>query len=304
LKNNIFSTNLGSQLIDERFKGLRKALQSLGKVEQISDGVQSGNFILVTYESHEEAEKALKSLKSKQATEKLMYELETYYAEQKLPKTLVPDLFRYRYDWSDKPIPKKTTKNAFVQPKTETVSAPKATPKQPEEKKEKKKVEKKVEEKEEKKVEKKEEKKVEKKEKATKPVQQEKPVVQEKQPEKKKVDADALRGEAEKARLKDELAYLDSQQGQVKAEIVAEKERSKTRGDRIAKLSEELSRVDLEKQRLERQLNAENHWQRSADERISKLEEELQHMIQEYKGAELQFKNTTLLGKWSDEIEN
>jgi len=114
----------------------------------------------------------------------------------------------------------------------------------------------------------------------------------------KKGNAEELRKEVEKAKIKDELSYLHEQQKKVRSELEAEKERCKSRDDRIKTVSDELNRVDQEKTRLQRNLLTEQKWKNEAEDRILKLQEELQHINQEEQGAENRLNSQTDDTNW------
>src|SRR5205085_8093900 len=105
-----------------------------------------------------------------------------------LPKNLLPQLFKYRYEWSDKAVTKKDNKNAYVKKLVEEVKVvePKIVEKKP--KKEEKK-----------------EKKEDVKKSPSNGVSSEQTNGHQ---QKSLNDAKALRSVAEKARTQDELAYL------------------------------------------------------------------------------------------------
>jgi hypothetical protein len=267
--------NNSEQLVNERIKILRKVMQSLASVEQVDESsVVHGQHMMVTFANREEAEKAFKVLKSKDALDNLQTQLsQTYHT---LPKSVLPELLKYKYEWSDKPVTKKENKNAYVKKTDEKVVKKEVVPK-------KEKVDKVI------KVEKPIEKVVEKVvEKKVKPVKKVDPVAE--VPIKENGinghsvvvhDAKSLRSEAEKARAQDELKYLGIQQSKVASEISAEKERCKSREEHIEKLTEDLERIEAEKQRIENQLKAESKWKQASVERILKLEEEMHHIEKE-----------------------
>lgn len=276
--------NLTQKLIDQRIQLLIDYLNTLGKVENI---YREDGYMLATYSTHEEAVKALQTLKNRDSRDKAMIAMKDKLKNKNFPESTCPNMAHYSYNWSDKQVKTQKPKTAYVntgitQPTTKNVVA------NGEAKQTKKK-----------------EKKKSKKEEKTETAPQTKPV-------KAPVDAEDLRREAEKAKLKDELTYLSQQQNQIRSEVNAEKTRVAARTERIAKLSEELERVELEKQRIARKLSAEQQWKKIGEERIAKLEEELNHIIADFQHAEQrllatqhpEFANGQTTTNWAEESIN
>jgi hypothetical protein len=280
------STSLADKLKDQRVRLLKEVFTQFGDIEAVEAHFNNddNNFMLVTYENRESAVAALASLKSKDKVNEEMDNLRSRLDKQKqFPPNVCPELYKYRYDWSDKPaISAKSNKNnknfpktviagtnplQAVQtqqvttissaPQTNATNATNATNgKNKKAKKDKKTdevpvvVEKVV------------------------PAKKEKPI-------KRHQGSGDLQREAEKAKLKEEAKYLQNQQTHVSNEIQAEKTRAKERDARIIRLSTELQRIREEEQALQNKLNAETNYRSDAEHRIQKLREELSHMHQE-----------------------
>jgi len=273
-------SNSTQQLISERIKLLCKIVSQIGKLDVYDDSnVVLSGFLLATYVSKEEAEKAFKALTRKESLEQIALDLQA--AHTSLPKSVLPNLFGYKVDFSDRAVQKKDDKNAYVKKpgdEKERLQKKIVAPPKP-------KVEKVVvpEKKEKPKVEKVEEKKKE--EVVVVPVKENGHSNGHATHHNNHGDAKHLRSEAEKARAQDELKYLASQHSKVASEILAERERCKSREEHIEKLSEDLERIEHERQRLDNQLKAESKWKQVSVERISKLEEELHHIEKEQLNA-------------------
>jgi len=283
----ISRTDVSAQLIEHRVNYLMSVLEKYGEVEHYQNNIEANNYVLVTYKTRETAERVLKKLRSKTEMENLMEQIKVQLGKNKIPASVCPNLVRYKFDWSDKPARASITKNAYSgkkvpqkdeetkevangteKPKTTTVKKVK---------KPKKKYQKKDEE-----PEHQEEEKVVEPEKKV-----EEPKILKKVEEKRTVDAENLRREADKAKLKDELEYLSKQLKNVEAEINAENKRCKDRDVRIQNLEEDLRRVDQAKSRLERQLANERNWKKLNQDTVSQLQRELEHIRQEQQSANL-----------------
>lgn len=280
LYTNNITTSLADKLKDQRIRLLKEVFASFGTVEAIEShfNTDDNSYMLVTYETTEDAKNAYQTMRSKDKVAEEMDKIRGRLSQQKqFPPNVCPELFEYRYDMSDKPanaksagkknLPKTVIAGANpLQAVQQTVTAnaqpqEQATQQQPAKNNNKKaRKDKKNEE-----------------EASEKPA----PKKEQKQPPKKQQGSGDLQREAEKAKLKEELKYLQNQQTHVSQEIAAEKSRAKERDERILKLSTELARVREEEQMLQNKLNAENNYRSDAEHRIQKLREELSHMHQE-----------------------
>lgn len=304
------NSQVSGVLQQHRIKCLKGVLESYGDVEHFSDNIENQGYVLVTYKTRDMAEYALRKLKNKNENEDIMGRIKEQLRKQKISDTVCPNLTRYRYDWSDKQS--KSVKNAYSMKKVtyqskDTVhkksshnqhdkvngggSGSGKTDKSGKKTKKKKKPK-------QKKYKKKEE--VDetnnsssnsnsgKVKKGTSQQQQHKEQ-QEKveKKEQKVIDAEDLRREADKAKLKDELSYLATQLQHLEEEISAENKRCRDRDERINKLTEELKRVDLTKNRLERQLSNERRWKKLNQDSLAQLKQELEHLHQEQQSARL-----------------
>jgi hypothetical protein len=294
---------ISEKLKEQRIKYLRDVLEQFGPIESFDAQVNDG-YVLLTYESHKSAEDALKTLKNRDEVDQILNRIQEKIYQNKLPTAVTPDLHKYRYSWSDKQTPSRTSrgKSAVQLPKTVVAKkvsdqqAPSPTTaqatQQPQQQTQQPKA-------------KKDRKPKNEEQEQTQPLQQTQQQ-QNQQPKSKKSQqqnvqqqgqvnamspktqqgADDLQREAERARLSQDLVYLRQQQQHVSQELNAESDRCRARDERINRLSEELNRVRQQEQFLEGQLKAEQKWKADAEERIAKLTEEVNHFVQEQKQVE------------------
>jgi len=230
---------------------------------------------MVTYSKRQEALEFFGAFRDREKIQTIVDQIHEDLQKQKLPTDICPQFFKYKLEWLDKKVEDNSqVKTAYSKTAVSKTSTEKSIIAKVDEKKVLKK----------KPLEKNEEIKIVKEEKVEK--------VEEKKKVKRDSNAKELRIEVEKAKLKDELSYLNEQQKKVHSELEAERDRCKSREERINSLTEELSRVDQEKTRLQNSLLSEKKWRKEGEERIGKLQEELLHINQEEQGAELRLSTT------------
>jgi len=97
-------SSVAQQLISQRLNAIRTVFESLGTIENYYDKILSGSYLLVTYSTHEEAEKVYKILTNKKELENINAEALKNFVQNKLPESVAPDFTRYKYDWSEKTV--------------------------------------------------------------------------------------------------------------------------------------------------------------------------------------------------------
>lgn len=319
---------LSDKLKDQRIKYLREALDQFGPIDSF-DAPSGEGYVLLSYETHQAADSALKTLKNADQVDSILARIKDKINTSKLPLAVTPNLHKYRYSWSDKPAPSRNAprgKNAPQMPKTvvastkkttdQTTSSPSTPQTQPQQQQQsapqtqqqqtqpKPKKERKP-----KQEEQTQEQPTQQQAQPSQPTQ-----TQQQQPKQKKSQqqqavqqqqqsalspktqqgADDLQREAERARLSQDMVYLHQQQQHVSQELSAESDRCRARDERINRLSEELNRVRQQEQFLEGQLKAEQKWKTDAEERIAKLTEEINHFAQEEKQVEKRLRTVEL----------
>lgn len=293
-------SQIAEKLKEQRIKYLRDVLDQFGPIESFDPQVNDG-YVLLTYDNHKSAEDALRTLKNRDEVDTILLRVQDKINQSKLPQAVCPDLHKYRYSWSDKQAPARTTgkgKAAPQLPKTVVAKkvsdqqAPSPTTAQPTQQSQPQQAQQQKPKKGPRKGKEQEE-----------PVISQPAILQPPKPKKgqqqnvqqqaqvttlspKTQGADDLQREAERARLTQDLHYLRQQQQHVSQELAAESDRCRARDERIQRLSEELNRVRQQEQFLESQLKAEQNWKQAAEERIVKLTEEVTHFIQEQKQVE------------------
>jgi hypothetical protein len=275
LFNDLFSsnidTNLAEKLKDQRIRLLRDMLYQFGDIESVEAHLDShdDNYMLVTFKSRDSAKTALQTLRSKDKLAEEMEKIRSKLAHQKqFPPNVCPELFKYSFGWYDYPVssnrggskkvtePKNVIANSAQNPTATAETAPRST-----EKKDKKKKQQKAQD-------------------VTAVAAETEQKANQKQ-QKSTVSQQGsgdLQRQAEKAKLVEELKYLQNQQAHVASELEAEKKRAKERDERIERLSIELKRIREEEQALTNKLNAENTYRQDGELRIQKLNQELNHM--------------------------
>jgi hypothetical protein len=267
-------TNISQKLNQERLKLLKDVFSRFGEVERFEPH-STESFVHVAYKDRQSAEEAMKKLTQRQVRDEIMDELKEQLRKTKLPETVCPVLWKYRYEWSNKNQSGADSPSVETRPKTAVAkkSDKKETPVdgtgEPAPKKEKKKrVKKQVEQ--------------QATEKTTEP-----PKPKEIKTEKKEIKQPVrppvqdLQLEAERARLTQDLEYLRTQHKSVSKELHSERDRCTAREERIKRLEEEHGRVRTHALNLESQLKNDLSWKSAADERISKLQEEINHLQQQ-----------------------
>jgi len=288
-------SSIAEKLKEQRIKYLRDVLEQYGAIESF-DAQVSEAYALVTYETHKSAEDALKALRNRDEIDGILKRVEDKITQSKLPVAVVPQLHKYKYNWSDKQSSNRTrsvgvkgnaqlpknvvAKKTSDQQVPSPTAAQQTTTQQPSKPKKTRKP----------KVEQEEQAEVQTQQAPKAKKTQQQSVQQQSQVNavspKTQQGADDLQREAERARLAQDLIYLKQQQQHVSQEISAESDRCRARDERINRLSEDLNRVRQQEQFLEGQLKAEQKWKTDADERISKLTEEINHFTQEEKQVE------------------
>lgn len=283
--------NMARHLKDQRIRIVKDTLTKFGALENF-EYVEADNAIYATFEKKEGAIDAIDNLKKEDKCKAVLDSLKGLLASQKLPAAVCPNFLKYRYGltvrgnasaknaYNKQQGGQQQVKNVIATPKDQQpqpAAQPAPTPapaaqapvaaEQPEKKKK------------------------ERKPKATPQapavVPQAAPVQTEQQ--RRQATEDLMR-EAEIAKLKNELQFYTKQQGAVRSELDAERERVKDRDQRILSLSQELDRVNLEKHRIETQLNAEQNWKKKGQESIAKLEDEFSHLQEQSQSVDHRLK--------------
>lgn len=266
-------------------------LHQFGDIESAETHLdsQDDNYILVTFKSRDSAMAAFQTLKSTDKLAEEMDKIRSKLAHQKqFPPNVCPELFKYNFGWYDYPVrsskggykkgtePKNVIANSAQNPTATAETAPRS-------------------------IEKKDKKKKQQKPQTTEAAaaagaEQRGSQKQQKSTPSQQGSGD-LQRQAEKAKLVEELRYLQNQQTHVASELEAEKKRAKERDERIERLSIELKRIREEEQALTNKLNAENTYRQDGELRIQKLNQELNHMkseeqivLQKMRGTEQQEK--------------
>jgi len=286
-------SGLAEKLKDQRVRMLRDLFTSLGEVEAIETHVEDEvGHMLITYVNREAAKNVMLYLRNKERLSEEMDKIKAKLSQQKqFPPNVCPELFKYRYDWSDKPAKSITSgnkKNAGPKNVVAGQSAESSSQADSAEAKKSKKATKKAKQTtasaiaaavsgEEPTTTVSGNKQAGKSTATNNKSKQQATSSQTVAPPKQQVARD-LQRQAEMAKLTEELNYLQNQQSHVANEVDAERKRAKERDNRIVRLSAELSRVREEEQALTTKLNAEQTYKADGDSRIQKLNQELSHM--------------------------
>ena len=288
---------ISDKLKDQRIKFLRDAMDTFGPIESFEAPYDEG-FVLLSYETHQQAANALSALKDENKVEDILDRLREKIAQSKLPTAITPNLHKYRYSWSDRPAPSRTaragTKSSSALPKNVVATkkpTDNASPSTPQAQQQPQQTQQPKPKKERKPKTQDEQPQQEQQTQQPKPKKNQQQSVQQQSQvsalsPKTQQGADDLQREAERARLSQDLVYMRQQQQHVSQELTAESDRCRARDERINRLSEELNRVKQQEQFLEGQLKAEQKWKTDAEERIAKLTEEVTHFVHEQKQVE------------------
>jgi outer membrane biosynthesis protein TonB len=264
-------TNISQKLNQERLKLLKDVFSRFGEVERFEPH-STESFVHVAYKDRQSAEDAMQKLTQRQVRDEIMDELKEQLRKTKLPETVCPVLWKYRYEWSNKNqsgADSPSTPKTAVAKKTDKKESPvdgngEPAPKKDKKKRPKKQVEQQA---------------TEQTTEAPKPKEIKTEKKEIKQPVRPPVQD--LQLEAERARLTQDLEYLRSQHKSVSKELHSERDRCIAREERLKRLEDEHGRVRTHALNLENQLKTDLSWKAAADDRISKLQEEINHLQQQ-----------------------